>query len=171
MLLQARNPLDPWTSLEMRYLIRAFSLVLICLQPLFGQGAGELIPAGLAGRTGTWHLPEGAIVRLGKGSAGGGHAIDFSSDGRYLAVGSSMGVWIYEVAENRYVTLLPIGSGPTSVSFSPDGGDARHRIVQSQHRAMECQYRQTHRYPPPGPGLLSHYGLFARWSHPGRRVE
>ena len=40
----------------MRYLIRAFPLVFICLQPLFGQGAGELIPAGLTGHTRTWHL-------------------------------------------------------------------------------------------------------------------
>ena len=106
----------------MRYLVRSFGLLLICFQPLLAQETGNRIPSNLAGHTRTWHLPEGAIVRLGKGSAGGGHAIDFTSDGRYLAVGSSMGVWIYEVAENRYVTLLPIGTGPTSVSFSPDGG-------------------------------------------------
>ena len=106
----------------MRYLIRAFSLVLICFQPLFGQEAGDLNPAGLAGHPRTWHLPEGATARLGKGSlADGNHAVDFSSDGRYLAVASHIGVWIYEVATNRYVTLLPTEKRPTSVSFSPVG--------------------------------------------------
>ncbi len=107
----------------MKYPIQAFLLVLIFLQPLFGQGAGELVPASLPGHPRTWHLPEGAIARLGKGfiSAYGNHAVDFSSDGRYLAVASSIGVWIYEVATNRYVTLLPTETQLTSVAFSPDG--------------------------------------------------
>ncbi|MDE3257848.1 MAG: hypothetical protein OYM47_08455 [Gemmatimonadota bacterium] len=106
----------------MKYPIRSIALVLIFLQPLFGQGAGDLNPAGLTGHTRTWHLPEGAIARLGKGSiADGNHAVDFSSDGRYLAVASHIGVWVYDVATNRYVTLLPTETQPTSVSFSPVG--------------------------------------------------
>ena len=106
----------------MRNLIRSIALVLVFLQPLFGQGAGDLSPAGLSGHPRTWHLPEGAFARLGKGSvADGGHAVDFSSDGRYLAVASHIGIWIYEVPTNRYVTLLPTGQQPTSVSLSPVG--------------------------------------------------
>ena len=106
----------------MRYLTRPLALVLICFQPLLAQETGNPIPSNLAGHTRTWHLPEGAIARLGKGSlADGNHAVDFSSDGRYLAVASHIGVWIYEVATNRYVTLLPTERPPTSVSFSPVG--------------------------------------------------
>ena len=116
-------PFHPWREAVMKYPIQAFLLVLFCLQPLFGQGAGELVPASLPGHPRTWHLPEGAIARLGKGfiSAYGNHAVDFSSDGRYLAVASSIGVWIYEVATNRCVTLLPTETQLTSVAFSPDG--------------------------------------------------
>ena len=63
-----------------------------------------------------WHLPDGATVRLGKGSIGD---IAFSPGGQYLAVASSIGVWIYEVATSRALMLIPTAFSP--VSFSPDG--------------------------------------------------
>ena len=106
----------------MSFLIRPLSLALLFHIPLAAQETGSPIPAGLAGPPRTWHLPEGATARLGKGSlADGNHAVDFTSDGRYLAVGSSIGAWLYEVPKNRFVTLLPTVSRLTSVSFSPDG--------------------------------------------------
>ncbi len=70
----------------------------------------------------TWHLPDGAIVRLGKGTISeSDRAVDFSRDGRYLAVASDIGVWVYEMATSRVLALLPAEDRAYSVSFSPDG--------------------------------------------------
>ena len=66
----------------------------------------------------TWHLPDGVMARLGKGTI---EEIAFSPVGPYLAVASSIGVWIYEVATSRALMLLPTASRVYSVSFSPDG--------------------------------------------------
>ena len=47
----------------------------------------------------TWELPEGAIGRLGQGVLLG---VEYSSDGRYLAVATKIGFWIYDT-----VTMTP----------------------------------------------------------------
>ena len=67
----------------------------------------------------TWHLPAGAIARLGKGTM---WEVAFSPDGSLLAVASSFGIWLYDAATSRELALL-LGhtSGVWSVSFSPDG--------------------------------------------------
>ena len=67
----------------------------------------------------TWHLPAGAIARLGKGRI---QEVAFSPDGSLLAVASSFGIWLYDAATSRELALL-LGhtSEVTSVSFSPDG--------------------------------------------------
>lgn len=49
-------------------------------------------------------LPEGAIARLGKG---GIVAMQFSPDGTRLAVGTEIGVWIYDVNTGAGTILLP----------------------------------------------------------------
>ena len=66
----------------------------------------------------TWHLPDGAMVRLGKGTI---DDIAFSPGGQYLAIASGIGVWIYEVTTSRALMLIPTASSVSSVSFSPDG--------------------------------------------------
>ncbi|MYD59788.1 MAG: hypothetical protein F4W91_01985 [Gemmatimonadetes bacterium] len=71
----------------------------------------------------TWHLPNAAIIRLGKGHISyGDRAVAFSPDGQRLAVASGIGVWIYDVATLRELALF---TGHTSyiysVAFSPDG--------------------------------------------------
>ena len=66
----------------------------------------------------TWHLPDDAMVRLGKGRI---EDIAFSPGGQYLAVASGIGVWLYEVATSRALMLIPTASSVRSVSFSPDG--------------------------------------------------
>ena len=76
------------------------------------------IAAVMDGDYRTWHLPDGAMVRLGKGRI---DDIAFSPAGQYLAVASGIGVWIYEVATSRALMLLPTASSVLSVSFSPDG--------------------------------------------------
>ena len=50
-----------------------------------------------------WHLPKGAIARLGKGSL---NEIQYSPDGARLAVATSIGIWLYDTTTNREVALL-----------------------------------------------------------------
>ena len=67
-------------------------------------------------------LPDGAIARLGKGYLGGSdRAVAFSPDGQRLAVASSIGVYLYDVATSRALALLPSAQNVNSVAFSPDG--------------------------------------------------
>ena len=69
-----------------------------------------------------WRLPERAKARLGKGSITGNVA--FSPDGTRLAVGSSIGIWIYDVRPGKEKEL-DLFTGDTEVVnalvFSPDG--------------------------------------------------
>ena len=82
----------------------------------------DLAVAELEGDYRTWHLPEGATARLGKGALGrGDRAVALSEDGRCLAVASGIGVWLYETATSRALALLPTESAVHSVSFSLDG--------------------------------------------------
>lgn len=67
----------------------------------------------------TWALPEGAMARLGRGSV---RDMAFSPDEQYFAVGTAIGLWLYELS-----TLTPIALWETErgfiddVTFSPDG--------------------------------------------------
>ena len=87
----------------------------------FSPGAGTLSDDVLKmeGHYRTWHVPNGVIARLGKGTLRRSNT--FSPDGQYLAVVSSIGIWLYDVATSRERALIPTTSSVTSVSFSPDG--------------------------------------------------
>ncbi|MCY4567163.1 MAG: T9SS type A sorting domain-containing protein [Candidatus Poribacteria bacterium] len=75
-----------------------------------------LTPNAFAQDSLQWGLPEGAKVRLSKGSIA---KIAYSPDGTRLAVASSIGVWIYDAQTGQELDLLP-GSA-YDVAFSPDG--------------------------------------------------
>ena len=64
-------------------------------------------------------LPAGAKARLGKGSV---EEIRYSPDSSLLAVGSNIGIWLYDTKTYRELALL---AGQMdwvySLSFSPDG--------------------------------------------------
>ena len=77
---------------------------------------GTLATPRMDGDYWTWHLPDSAIARLGKGSI---VAVAFSSDGQRLRVASSIGVWLYDVATSSEFALLPTESWVGA--FSPDG--------------------------------------------------
>ena len=97
-----------------------FALTGLLLSPPEFLHASDL-PAVPDGEFPTWNLPEGAVVRLGKGRMGeSDRAISFSPDGRLLAVASGIGVWLYDVDAPERLTLLPVELA-NSVSFSPDG--------------------------------------------------
>ncbi len=64
-------------------------------------------------------LPEGAIARLGKG---GINIIRFSPDGTYLAVGTDVGVWLYDVQDGTETALFSDHVGHVNaLAFSQDG--------------------------------------------------
>ena len=52
----------------------------------------------------TWHLPDAASIRLNQGLA---EDIAFFRSGEMLAVGTHVGIWLYDVATSREVALLP----------------------------------------------------------------
>ena len=66
----------------------------------------------------TWALPEGAIARLGRGCEPN---MTFSGDGQFLAIGTAMGLWLYDLE-----TLSPIALWETErgmvfhIAFSPN---------------------------------------------------
>ncbi len=63
-----------------------------------------------------WKLPKAAKARLGKG---GINVLQFSPDGTQLAVGSSIGVWLYDAKTGKEVSMFP--GKCESIAFSPDG--------------------------------------------------
>ena len=67
----------------------------------------------------TWGLPEGAIARLGRGRV---ERLKFSPDGKYLAVGTWIGLWWYELATMKPIALWETERGMVSaLEFSSDG--------------------------------------------------
>ena len=66
----------------------------------------------------TWALPEGAVARLGQGLV---DALTFSPDGHYLAVGTRVGLWWYEVETMSPVALWGAERGVFVATFSPNG--------------------------------------------------
>lgn len=64
-------------------------------------------------------LPEGVIARLGKG---GINTMQFSPDGSLLAVGTDVGVWLYDASSGKETALFTGYTGRIdALDFSPDG--------------------------------------------------
>ena len=63
-----------------------------------------------------WHLPKAAKARFGKG---GVNVIQFSPDGTQLAVGSNIGIWLYDVETGEEKSLFK--GACRFLAFSPDG--------------------------------------------------
>ena len=63
-------------------------------------------------------LPEGAIARLGKGDI---NIMRFSPDGIRLAVGTDVGVWLYDVPDRKAIPLFTEHPGQVNtLAFSKD---------------------------------------------------
>ncbi len=66
-----------------------------------------------------WNLPEDAKARLGKGKI---TEIQYSPDGKFLAVAGGIGIWLYDTTTHQEVALLTEDmSEVDSFAFGPDG--------------------------------------------------
>ena len=66
----------------------------------------------------TWALPEGAVARLGRGRE---PSMAFSPDGKHLAIGNSLGLWLYDLATLSPIALWETARGMVGqVAFSPN---------------------------------------------------
>lgn len=78
---------------------------------------GICLSDGIAQDSTQWHLPEGTTARIGRGKI---DDIKYSPDGTLLAVGTSVGVWLYDVRTHAELALLTKGTAAvTAVAFSP----------------------------------------------------
>ena len=78
-----------------------------------------IAPLGFAQDSPQWQLPDGAKMRLGKGSL---YDFAYSPDGTQLAVASGIGIWIYDAQTGEALNLFTGGNKPIRiVTFSPDG--------------------------------------------------
>ncbi|MEK7398637.1 MAG: hypothetical protein AAB116_17020, partial [Candidatus Poribacteria bacterium] len=62
-------------------------------------------------------LPEGAVARLGIGTV---NAVTFSPDGKYLAVATSIGVFLLDPFNLAVIYSFDTTIYMTSIAFSPD---------------------------------------------------
>ncbi len=91
-------------------------------------------------------LPEGAIARLGKG---GINLMRFSPDGTRLAVGTDVGVWLYNVPDGKETALFTEHPGQVNaLAFSTDGkilasGGAANPVIQLWDMDTDSK-RSTH---------------------------
>ena len=66
-----------------------------------------------------WNLPDGAIARLGKGKI---NEIQYSPDGKMLAVATRIGLWLYDTTTYQEISLLTDHkSSVTNITFNPNG--------------------------------------------------
>ena len=66
-----------------------------------------------------WNLPEDAKARLGKGKI---TEILYSPDGKFLAVGGGIGIWLYDTTTHQEFNLLTDHTSEVeSIAFSRDG--------------------------------------------------
>ena len=84
--------------------------------------AAGVLSNSLAQEYTQWHLPQGAIARLGKGKI---RDVEFSPEGTRLAVATDIGIWVYNAQTGAEIALVkeqPRGMRAANIiAFAPDG--------------------------------------------------
>ena len=89
----------------------------------------------------TWALPTGAITRIGRGTA---YSLALSPDGNRLAVGSKIGLWLYDVPSMNPLAFWEKKGGIVStIAFSPNGtllatGNTTGDVIVWDIRNQQC---------------------------------
>lgn len=97
-----------------------------------------ILPTGFCQDNTQVGLPEGAIARLGKG---GINIMRFSPDGAHLAVGTDVGVWLYDVSDGKETALFTERIGQVNtLAFSQDG----KTLASGGHNNPEIQLWDMH---------------------------
>ena len=96
----------------------------------------------------TWELPAGAITRIGRGTA---YSLALSPNGNRLAIGSKIGLWLYDMPTMNPLAFWEKKGGIVStIAFSPDStlfatgntsGDIKVWDIRSQQylSEMKCE--------------------------------
>ena len=90
-----------------------------------------------------WHLPKEAKARFGKG---GINAMQFAPDGTQLAVGTDVGVWLYNIETGKEESLFR-GMCHT-LAFSPDGRFLANNNGASAEMSIQVWEIATEREEP-----------------------
>ena len=101
-----------------------------------------------------WALPKEAKARLGKG---GINVLQFSPDGTQLAVGSNIGIWLYDVETGKEISLF--AGMCQSLAFSPDGrylanGGGLYRTTELQVWETTTGHKVSFTDGPPSASAL-----------------
>ncbi len=102
-------------------LVAIFAIVALTVfvRWITNRDSTELIPPSSNVEYIRWQLPEGAKVRLGKGSI---NDIKFSPDGTRFAVATTIGVWMYDAQTGKEISLFKGDRQDIKgVAFSKDG--------------------------------------------------
>ena len=102
-------------------LVAIFAIVALTvfIRLVTNRDSTELIPSSSNVEYIRWQLPEGAKVRLGKGSI---NDIKFSPDGTRFAVATTIGVWMYDAQTGKEISLFKGDRQDIKgVAFSKDG--------------------------------------------------
>ncbi len=113
----------------------------------------NVLPDDTTGKT--WALPDGAIIRLGKGYQDSQRVnIALSPDSTYFAVGTRLGLWWYDVTSMSPIALWETERGMISViDISPDGkliayanwdGFIKVRDIQSGECITQIKLTEEH---------------------------
>ena len=134
-----------------------------CTVLLWDMSLSAVVPSSADQNPARWGLPDGAQVRLGKGSISD---IAYSPDGTRLAVATSIGIWLYNAITGTEIALLTGHTAPVNtVAFSSDGGILASGSQDETVRLWDADSGQIKAILR-GPDPIYSVAFFTGWKHP-----
>ncbi len=137
--------------------------ILIVLLILGGVSDADVEADVGAENVSKWGLPKAVKARLGKG---GINALAFSPEGTQFAVGSNIGVWLYDMVTGKEIAMFP--GMCQSVAFSPDGRYLANGGGRSRQHTLKVWDTATHEEVSRLDGLYA--GRDLRFSSDGKTL-